>query len=121
MARCFRNLGYYFTEKALWNEAIACYYMSLQFDHQSKQAMSELFYIQQKTGKAIELPAQETINDLCQKYGFPSGADPDVLNFSYTYGKYFAEAGDTDGAKYCWRITYQLTNDEDILKMIEAL
>lgn len=121
VARCFRNLGYYFTEKKLWEKSVACYTMSLQFEPDSKQAMSELYYIQQKAGKVISPPGMDELKKIAEKYGFPVGADPDVLGLSYSYGKHFAEAGQYAGARYCWEITYGLTDDEEIKKMIESL
>ena len=30
-----------------------------------------------------------------------------------------ADQGDAAGARYCWQITYELTDDEDIKKMID--
>ena len=121
VARCFRNLGYYFTEKQLWQEAVACYTMSLQFENESTQAMSELYYIQQKVGRVISPPDMDYLREISEKYGFPVGADPDVLGLSFSYGKHFAENGDPDGARYCWQITYDLTDVEEIKAMIDQL
>ncbi len=121
VARCFRNLGFYFTEKELWEESVACHTMSLQFDRESTLAMSELYYIQQKAGRVIPPPKMEYLREIAEKYGFPVGADPDVLGLSYSYGKHFAEEGDTAGARYCWQITYDLTDDEEIKEMMDRL
>ena len=63
----------------------------------------------------------DELKKIAEKYGFPVGADPDVLGLSYSYGKHFAEAGQYAGARYCWEITYGLTDDEEIKKMIESL
>ena len=121
VARCFRNLGFYFIEKELWEEAVACFTMSLQFDKESTLAMSELYYIQQKAGRTIPTPGMDQLKRYAEKYGFPVGADPDVLGLSFAYGKHFAEQGDAAGARYCWQITYDLTDDEDIRKMMDKL
>ena len=121
VARCFRNLGYYFTEKKQWEESVACYTMSLQYDNESSMAMSELYYIQQKAGRFFNPPGMDYLRKISEKYGFPVGADPDVLGLSFAYGKHFAEKGDAAGARYCWQITYDLTQDEDIRKMIDEL
>ena len=48
LARCFRNIGYYFSEEEMWQEATCCYTLSLQFDRDSEVAFSELLYIQEK-------------------------------------------------------------------------
>ena len=121
VARCFRNLGFYFTEKDLWEESVACHTMSLQYDNESNLAMSELYYIQQKAGKVIQPPKMDRLREISEQYGFPVGADQDVLGLSYHYGKLFAEQGNTEAARYCWEITYGLTDDEDIKKMLDKL
>ena len=120
VARCFRNLGFYFAEKEQWEEAAACFTMSLQYDPESTQAMSELYYIQYKAGKVIS-PDMDHFRNISEKYGFPDGADPNVLHLSFICGKCFAEDGNTAGARYCWQITYDLTQAEVIRKLIEAL
>ena len=121
VARCYRNLGFWFVEKELWEEAVACFTMSLQFEPESSMAMSEMYYIQQKAGKVIPPPDMDRFREICEEYGFPLGADPDVLGLSFNYGKQFAEDGNTEAARYCWLITYELTDDEDIKKLLEEL
>ena len=41
--------------------------------------------------------------------------------YENVYGKHFAEQGDAAGARYCWQITYDLTDDEDIKAMMDKL
>ncbi|MGF2565359.1 hypothetical protein ACQUWZ_25950, partial [Ralstonia pseudosolanacearum] len=42
VARCFRNLGFYFAEKTMWRESAACLKLSIQFDRESEMAFSEI-------------------------------------------------------------------------------
>lgn len=121
VARCYRNLGYYFVEKKLWSEAIACNLMSMQFDRESKSAQSELYYIQQVTKGKIPEPGMKELEKYSKKYGFPIGADRNVLGLAYGYGKHFYEAGQMDGAGYCWKIFYDLTHDDEIKKLLDKL
>ncbi len=122
LARCFRNVGYYFSDKEMWQEATNCYTLSLQFDNNSDIAMSEILYIQEKTGKnAIRFVDLEFAKKTCEKYGFPLGPDKNVLDLAYSYGKHFIKEGDNEGAKYCLQIVYDLTNDGSIAKQIEEL
>ena len=58
---------------------------------------------------------------IAEKYGFPVGADQDVLGLSYHCGKTFAKNGNREGARYCWEITYDLTDDEKIKKQMDQL
>lgn len=121
VARCYRNLGFYFVEKELWDEAIACYFLSLQFNHESGKAQSELYYISSSTGKQIQEPSFDEIKVYAQKYGFPIGADSDIVSLSAGYGKHFLEENDLDPARYFLSIAYDLTHDEEIGKVLDHL
>ena len=57
LARCYRNLGYYFVEKKLWSEAISCNLLSLEYDNEAKAAQSELYYINSATDAKIPDPS----------------------------------------------------------------
>lgn len=121
VARCFRNLGYYFTEKELWEEAVACNTMSLEYEPDSKNAMSELYYIQQKAGKTIPAPPLNKLREFGLQYGFPVGAHPNVLSLAYAYGNQFAKNEEPEWARYCWQILYDLTDDEEIKEKLDQL
>lgn len=64
VARVFRNFGYYFIEKEKYQAAIGCYLLSLQYDRESKNAQSELYYIHQKTNGTVKQPTLEELEDL---------------------------------------------------------
>lgn len=119
VARCFRNLGYYFTEKKLYTESIAAYMLSMRFEKDAKQVQSELYYISQIAGK-IERPSFEQIKQCSEKYGFPVDANETILGLAATYGKSFLEKGEKQGAKYCLGILYELTQDNEIKKIIDS-
>ena len=120
LARCYRNLGYYFVEKKLYSEALSVYLLSMRYEKDSKQAQSEIHYIQQVSG-GINEPTFEDIKNYSEKYGFPVEPNKDVLGLAYTYGKHFMDKGEANGAKYCFNILYELTHDEKIKKMIDSI
>ena len=121
VARCYRNLGYYFVEKELYKEATACYLRSMVFDPESKQVQSELFYISTKTGEKISYPSQADMEWYSDVYGFPLGADQDIVGLSYAHGKHCYDQKDYDWTGYFWNITYDLTNDEEIKEKLEEI
>lgn len=121
VARCYRNLGFYFVEKEMYSEATACYLLSLQFERESKQVQSELYYISSKTGGKLEQPSMEDAKKYAKKYGFPIGADDDVIGLSFSYGKHFYQENQPQAARYFLDITYGLTDDAEIKKMIDSL
>ena len=62
LGRAYRNLGYLAIEDANYDLAVACYCMSLGIDRDHAQAaQSELFYIQQVTGRSLALPDPPTV------------------------------------------------------------
>ena len=118
-ARCWRNLGYYFVEKKLWDEATACYIMSLQFENESKQAQSELYYIQMKAGREIKKPTVEQMEEYRERFDLPYGADSDVISLAYTYGRMGLEENRTDIASYFLKIAYDLTYSSEIKELLD--
>ena len=121
LARCYRNIGYYFIEKELYYEAQACYLLSLRYDPESKQAQSELYVLNRVTEGKMPDTSVEEIQGICDKYGFPFGGDDDVIGLAYTYGKHFMEQDEIEAAIYCFKIVYELTNDESVKKIIDRL
>lgn len=121
VARCYRNLGYYFAEKKLWSEAIASYLLSLQFDHECKQAQSELYYINASTHGKVPEPSIDQAKEYGEKYGFPIGADDDILGLSYSFGKHFLEQNAPNAARYFLSIAYDLTGNQEIKQRLDQL
>lgn len=119
IARCYRNLGYYFLEKQSYAEALACIVMSTNFDPDSKQAQQLLYFIQETGGRNVPKPTYESLQAYGEKYGFPVGASPEVLTLSYTYGKKYEEMGNADGMRYFYGILYNLTGDEEIKAILD--
>ena len=74
LARAYRNLGYLAVEDADYDLAVACYCMSLVLDRERAQAaQSELFYIQQVSGKPLALPGPETVEACLATNGIQVG------------------------------------------------
>jgi tetratricopeptide (TPR) repeat protein len=120
LARAYRDLGYYFTENEMYAEAKSMYLLSLRFDKENKNAMSELYYIDQKTdGKVTELPLSQ-LKPAADTYGFPIGADRTVLSAAYSIGKDLYDKNDRN-AVYFLSILYALTEDDEIKGMIDRI
>lgn len=117
VARCLRNLGYYYVEMKSWNEALACYQRSLSYEPTAKEAIAELYYIREKSGVDLRHFTQEELD----RFDFPTEPDRDVIGLAYAYGKYFMEQEDAAGARYCLQIVYGLTHDKRIKEMIDNL
>ena len=121
VARCYRNFGYYFVGKELYPAAAGCYYMSGLYEPDSKQAMSELFYISTKAGNEVLDQAGEDINKYSEQYGIPRMPDNDIIGLSYAHGRQCYEQAKYELAGYFWDITYDLTRDEEIGEKLDEI
>ena len=121
VARCYRNLGFYFAEKELWSEAMACNLLSLELNPDSDHANAEISYIYQKTKGSVLPPDIEQIKLYSKKYGFPIGASEKVLEIAVSCGNHFLEKKMVDTAKYCFTIAYNSTLDEQLKEMLKPI
>lgn len=122
LARCYRDIAYYFVENKMWREASACDLYSLEFDKEKQQyVQSELYYIQSEAGMVIEPLTMEELEALSERYGFPVGGDPDVIQVAYTLGKKFIELEQNDAARYMFGIVYGFVPAEEIKDLIDAI
>ncbi len=121
IARCYRNLGYYFVEKALWKVAATCYILSIHYDQDASRAQSELWYIQQNAGSDFSMPSNEEIGEIVKQYNIPLGADRDVVGIAIGIGEQSEKAGQLDAAKYFYSIAYDLTCLDEIKERLDSL
>ena len=121
VARCYRNLGYFFSAKELYKEAIGCYLMSLEFDQESRSGQTELYNILRKTKGDVFEPTMDELREYGETYGFPIGPDPEVVSLAYALGKRFIDERDFELAEFFLNIAYELTGDPDIRMMIDTL
>jgi len=120
LGRCYRNLGNIFLEKKLYSEAVTCYVTSAQFEENLKETQDALSHIRQITGKNFD-PSMQDLDEYSKKYGFPIGADNEIVGLAFNYGKQYLEAKEYEGAKYCLNITYELIGDESIKEMLASI
>ena len=122
LARGYRNLGYYYVEKKDYPTAVMLYQMSHLFDNQSeKYVEQELNYISQTSGQKIKFYSPEEIQTAFTKKGIPLGVDPTVLQLIVSFGSWCLENKHISAAKACLQIFYDVTNDEEVKKIIDSL
>lgn len=121
LARCYRNAGFYFVERKLWQEAMSCFLASKDYDKKSINAQSELYYINAETHGKVKEPGPNEFIAYSEMYGFPLGPDRDVIGIALALGTQLKEQAKLDAARYFFNIAYNLTKDEGILKTINQL
>ena len=119
VARCYRNLAYYYAEKELFRPSIACNTISLWYED-SDNARVELFYAFQKTGERLILPTEEEIAKCAKEYGFPLVPNKFALYIAVQARNYHAEKGETQYEKYFEGIISGLVRDHFALDFLEA-
>ena len=121
LARCYRNLGYYFVEKELWKMAAGCYLFSTHYEKEHKSAQSELWYIQQKAGPYFEPPSHAELLEGFNKYNIPLGADRDVVGILIALGHEGKKQDNPSFARHFLEMAYDLTDSEEIKEMLNEL
>ena len=120
LARCYRNMAYYFVELKDYKAAVCCLLYSSQFE-KSEMVSSELYFISQQTGEMYQ-PSLGELSECFMENEIPLGPSEEVLKLAYSYGMHFHESGDDAGAEYFLRIVDCFIDDKElntILKDIE--
>ena len=119
LARCFRDIGWYFVEKQLYPEAMGCYLLSTGYDKECPTAQSELYYIQNSFG--TEEPTIEQVKEYSNQYGFPMGPDREIIELALGLAANFEDNGRYQEALYFYSICAGLIQNDDLTKKIEEL
>lgn len=117
LARCYRNLGYYYVEKGELQVAVCCLVFSIPFSS-SDLVQSELFYIYSLDHKLIMNPDMQTIQINFKGYDIPLGPDEGVISLAYYFAKQSIEQGQKELAQYFISILISLLG-EDIEELQE--
>jgi tetratricopeptide (TPR) repeat protein len=121
IARCYRNLGYYYIYQGDFEMAIASYCFSTEFSEENEKAETELLYIAERTDQDVNPPSLETLEELFAENGIQLGANKLVLQTAIALGNQALEAEDYETAKYFYSVLYELTGRETVRELIDAL
>lgn len=120
LARCYRNLGYYYVEQEDWQTAACCEAFSLQFE-KAELAQSELFYIATKAKTVDIAPDVEMIRTCFEKQDIPFGPDPVVITLAYQLTKQSIAQGEKKAAEYFIDIVQGFFENEETQMMREEI
>ncbi|MGI6119306.1 MAG: tetratricopeptide repeat protein [Desulfosporosinus sp.] len=120
LARCYRDFGYYYIERQEFDSAVVLYWLSTYFKD-DEMARRELGYIREQTGMEPAEPSTAVIEQTCSALGIRIGPNPQVIDTAITLGKLAQQMGKRDLGLYCYQLAYNLTGEESILAMIQAL
>ena len=118
MARCYRNLGYYYIEENQFDVATALLKYSMEYE-MSIRAYSELQYIESK-GHDINMTLNKAISILEDK-NIQIGVNPFVLKTLEELSKEYEENKLYNQALYFYDLLYGITHDEKTLNKINEI
>ena len=120
LAAYYRNLGWYYLEKYNPELSAACYLYSKYFE-ESQQADAELEFLEKAIGKKVSAKDLSQIQNILKENNIPTEANPVTLALLYKAAEEAQEAGDKAQALDCYRMVYDLTEDEEVGKRISGL
>lgn len=121
IARCYRYLGFYYSENHNYELAIALYFASLQFEKDNFDAQIGLHYISEGTYSKISEPDLERTRELFEAEGISYGADEAVIDAALTAARQAAGEGAYAEARGYFGMVYRLNQDEKVRGWMEAL
>ncbi len=117
IARCYRNLGYYYIEENQMKTALALYLYSMEFEL-SPLAYAEIKFIQSKS--EIELTLEESI-EIIESKNIQLGVNPFVLDCLDELIEEYEKNNLPNQLLYFLELKFDLTNDNEILKKINKI
>ena len=120
LAAYYRNLGWYYLEKYNPELSAACYLYSKYFE-ESQQADAELEFLEKAIGKKVSAKDLSQIQNILKENNIPTEANPITLALLYKAAEEAQEAGDKAQALDCYRMVYDLTEDEEVGRKISLL
>lgn len=109
LARCYRNLGYYYIEENQFDVATALFKYSMEYE-MSIMAYNELQYIESK-GHNINITLNEAISILEEK-NIQIGVNPFVLSTLEELAKEYESNKLYNQSLYFYNLLYNITHDE---------
>ena len=118
LARCYRNLGYYYIEENQFDVATALFKYSMKYE-MSIKAYSELQYIESK-GHDIDISLNDAISILEDK-NIQIGVNPFVFEALNELAKEYEKNKLYNQSLYFYELLYDITNDEQTFNKINEL
>ena len=115
IARCYRNLGYYYVEENDFKTALALYIYSMEYEA-SPLAYAEIKFIQSKTGN-MELSLNECI-DIIEGKNIQVGPNPFILDTLDEFIREYEENKLYNQLLYFLELRFDLKNDVETLGKI---
>lgn len=111
MAKYYRELGWYYSEKRIFDLANALYTQSVSF-FDTDIAKNELMYIAQQENREPRFSTKEEINKLFKEYNIPLGISYEITQIIYEDSQNLLKENNIQLANYLYRTLYDITLDK---------
>lgn len=110
MSKYFRELGWYYSEKRIFDLANALYTQSTAF-MDTDLAKNELVYIAQQEKREPRFSTNEEINKLFKEYNIPLEISNEITQIIFEDSQQLLKENNTQLANYLYRALYDITLD----------
>ena len=117
IARCYANVGYSLTDLGEYEDAVIFYTVSAMFAPNPAIPM-ELNGLKDRIGHELAVPSRDKVIATMEKYEMPYGPDEKVIAVASQMSIDYLKKGDIRNALQALKITYNLTRDENVRKLI---
>ena len=121
VARCFRNLAYYYVEMREYSVAAACCVMSMMYDNESNLAQSELYYIQQISPEGYQETTVELLEQYKVEFGLPTRASDEVVELAAACIQKTYDDGNLEFCTYFLNIFCGLRDNEKAKELLKEI
>ena len=120
MARYYRNMGFYYLSAYKPEVARACYIYSNIY-YKTDNADAELSYIEQALNQETPKLSVKEMQKMFDDEEIEPGPSSDTIGVIYRVGQIMMESQDYRLAKDCFSIVYDITQEEQLEKLLEEL
>jgi tetratricopeptide (TPR) repeat protein len=117
LARCYANMGYSLTDAGEFEDAAAFYTASVMFEP-NPAIPYEMQLLADRKGTPIVRPTRDRIVEVLEKYDMRFGPNPEIVQIASQLAAYYLNEKDIPNALKAMKLTYNLTLDENIKKLI---
>lgn len=117
LARCYANIGYILIDSQDYDDAAAFYTASvMMYPHPA--VPQEMRHLAQLKGTPLKQFSHEQIMNVFKKYEIEFAFNPEVIKVASQMSAYYLGERDIPNALNALKITYNMTRDENIKKII---
>lgn len=118
MAKYYRELGWYYSEKRIFDLANALYTQSVSYLN-TELAKNELIYIAKQENREPRFSTKEEINKLFKEYNIPFGISSEITQIIYEDSQNLLKENKVQLANYLYRALYDITLDKRFMLYID--